>query len=339
MKITINHIAQVANVSKSTVSKVINDSPTISDATKNRIRQIMKELNYIPNSLATQLAKQSSKTIGLFMDISYESHFQDTFFYSIIGGVESLLVPKDYEIHIANISNIELTDFLRGYVYNQKYCGLILPMSKVDDDMLFELEKNKVPYVILGYKEEYKDKHCVDINNFAGGELLTVHLLNLGKKNIACMGNASSGGALSVQRHEGYLQALRNYKIPIREDYIYTAITDEADAYKASMSLLQNQKVEAIVCEDNYMSFGCLKAMKELGLSCPEDIALATFNNYPIAGYTDPPLTCAHMDTYHLGQRLGQLLLDQIQNPEIRIKHTLITPELIVRQSTVGEKE
>ncbi|WP_232313122.1 LacI family DNA-binding transcriptional regulator [Paenibacillus sp. P22] len=103
MRVTIQDIANAANVAKSTVSKVMSDSPRISDATKQRIRAIMREMNYTPSSLATQLARQSSFNIGMLVDMTQREDFLNAFFYNIIGGVESVIGPLSYELTISNV--------------------------------------------------------------------------------------------------------------------------------------------------------------------------------------------------------------------------------------------
>lgn len=105
MKVTIKDIAQAAGVAKSTVSKVMNDSPKISEETKTRVRDIIKQMNYTPSSIATGLARQSSNTVAILIDMSKESEFLNQFFYNIIGGVESVIGPLKYELTIANIQH------------------------------------------------------------------------------------------------------------------------------------------------------------------------------------------------------------------------------------------
>ncbi|WP_105614203.1 LacI family DNA-binding transcriptional regulator [Vallitalea okinawensis] len=340
MKITINDIAKAANVSKSTVSKVINDSPTISDETKKRVHNIMKEMNYIPNPYATQLAKQNSKTVGLFVNASHQNHFQDPFFYSIIGGVESTLMPDNYEINVANINSIkDADDFFRKYVYNRKYCGLILPIDSLNDTFITKLKASSVPFIIIGASEELKDSPSVDINNKAAGETVTLHLLDQGNRHIAYLGRSSQTNPLSRSRIEGYKTAFTKYNLSLDDRLISEKAIDDQWAHKEVIRIYQeNPLLDSVVCEDNYLAYGALKALKEMKLRVPQDIAVVTFNNYPLAPYLTPPMTCVHMDTFELGRQVGQSLLEKIKKPDIDIQTHLIRPQLIIRESSIRSK-
>lgn len=184
MTVTIRDIAKEAKVSPSTVSRVVNDSPLISQETKEKVRAIMKDLNYTPNSIGKQLAKQSSFNIGFLFSTQSKEVLLDTFFYDIIRGVQSVVFANDYDLTICDLNYLKSKqNFLERFVYNKKVDGVILHVSLVTPEVINSLEELGFPYVIVGQTEA--DTTWVDIDNSMGGELAVTHLLDKGyKKNI-----------------------------------------------------------------------------------------------------------------------------------------------------------
>ncbi|MBO9599132.1 MAG: LacI family DNA-binding transcriptional regulator, partial [Cohnella sp.] len=203
MKVTINDIAKAANVAKSTVSKVLNDAPTIPDETKRRVRAIMKELNYTPSSIATQLARQSSFTIGFIMDVDHKDDFLNPFFYSMLGGAESEICKHRYEMTISNISSLSEDDFIARYVHSKKLDGMLVHTTVLTQSRVEQLNKLGFPYVVIGQPREPVDVTFVDIDNNAGGKMAATHLLKQGYKRIAFIGGVP-GEAISHSRLLGY---------------------------------------------------------------------------------------------------------------------------------------
>lgn len=150
MKVTINDIAKAANVAKSTVSKVLNDAPSISEATKAKVRAVMREMNYEPSSLATRLAKQKGYNVGLVIDLSRKSDFLNASFYDIIGGVESVIGPLDYELTIGNIEHVGRERFVSRFVLGRKVDGLIMDNSILTLELARELNELNFPYISIG---------------------------------------------------------------------------------------------------------------------------------------------------------------------------------------------
>lgn len=176
MKVTITDIAKAAGVAKSTVSKVLNDSPRISEDTKQRVREIMKEMNYTPSSIATGLARQSSQTVALLVDMSKESEFLNQYFYNIIGGIESVIGTRKYELTIANVQhNHPEGHFLQRLVLNKRVDGLIANTSVLSEALCEELHRLRFPYISVG--EIQAPGSWVDFDNRSGGKMLTAHLL------------------------------------------------------------------------------------------------------------------------------------------------------------------
>lgn len=333
MKVTITDIAKAAGVAKSTVSKVLNDSPRISQETKRRVRAIMKEMNYTPSSMATRLARQNSCCIGLLIDMSKESEFLNQFFYSIIGGIESVLGSLKYELTIANIQNRDTEGgFLNALVLGKRVDGIIANTSVLTEEMCAELNRLQFPYVSIG--ELQSAGAWVDYNNEAGGAMLTGHLLDQGYSEIAFVGGLQEN-RLFTRRLSGYEDILRQAGLPVRTDRILNGTADEKYGYQAARKLLQSaEPPDSIICMSNYAAFGVLKAARELKVAVPSQLGVATFDDFPLSRYTTPPLTSLDINTFELGVSAGLLLLERIGDNTGQGSHLLLDPKLIVRSST-----
>ncbi|WP_049868707.1 LacI family DNA-binding transcriptional regulator [Paenibacillus sp. D9] len=207
MRVTIQDIANAANVAKSTVSKVMSDSPRISDATKQRIRAIMREMNYTPSSLATQLARQSSFNIGMLVDMTQREDFLNAFFYNIIGGVESVIGPLSYELTISNVQYHQNgPSYMERLVRSRRVDGLIASSELLTADNTAEMMDLEFPLVSIG--ENGSNVHWVDYDNRRGGYMLTEHLLLRGCSSVAFIGGHVGAGSGSGNKPASMLRGM-----------------------------------------------------------------------------------------------------------------------------------
>ncbi|WP_151735499.1 LacI family DNA-binding transcriptional regulator [Paenibacillus tengchongensis] len=335
MKVTISDVAKAANVAKSTVSKVLNDSPKISAGTKRKVRDIMKELNYIPSSMATGLAKRSSNTVGLLVDLSKQSEFLNQFFYSIIGGIESVIGPMGYELTLFNVQHSDSKDhFLNRLVRSGRVDGLIANNSVLTDELSHTLNELDFPYISIG--EIHAPGSWVDFDNEAGGRMLISHLLKRGYRRPAFIGGEKNE-RIFTRRLAGYLQGLQQAGIPVCEDWIINVEANEHEGYRSALQLLQHiERPDSIVCMTSYSAFGAIKAARELGVDVPVQLGVASFDEYPLSPYTTPPLTSLNIDTFRLGESSGRWLMERIQSGQAEARQLLLQPDLIERASTAG---
>jgi DNA-binding LacI/PurR family transcriptional regulator len=330
---TINDIAKAAGVAKSTVSKVMNDSPTIPESTKQKIRDIMKEMNYIPNSIATQLAKQKCYNIGLLIDLSRKDHFLNHFFYNIIGGVESVIGPLNYELTICNIQTLGEDSVLNRFVLNRKVDGLIMDNSILTRETALELNARDFPYVLIGEWNDDVPVNWVDIDNRGGGEKLAQHLIDQGYRRIAFVGGEKEE-PIFINRYNGVHAVIQQEGLSFNPEHLKNGYANEHNGYQMMLELLDlEEQPDSVVCMNNQIAFGVLQALRERKLRIPEDIGVATFDNYPLAPYTTPPLSCLNIDTFELGVVAGGKLMDLIAKNE-RSMDRWIQSKLVEREST-----
>lgn len=334
MPVTIKDVAKLANVSPSTVSRVIADHPKISDETKKKVFEAMKKLNYHPNAIARSLANKSTKTLGLILPNAEEDLFINPFFVQVMRGISVYAQKKGYYIMYtySNNENEEI-DFIKNYIHSKWVDGIILLTAREDDRCIEYLkEKEKYPFVVVGRPEKSDGILWVDNDNFKAMYDVVNYLINKGHRDIAFIGGPHTLN-VTKDRLDGYLRALKVHGISVDEKLIYEEVDfTEIRGYETMMKILDYKEPSAVVTTDDLISFGVLKAIKERTSS---KIAVVGFNNTPLAEYQQPKLTSVDIKAEKLGYYAAKLLIGKLENENIETNHYIIDTELIERESTL----
>jgi len=335
MGVNIKDVADRAQVSKATVSRVINDSPTISEKTKERVRRAMKELNYVPNSIARNFANQNTRNIALIVDIDDQSAFKNPFFYEELHGIETVIYREDYCLIIANVHSMGgHRNAIDNIVLQKRADGVIIPATIVSREIVRLLKDNDIPFVVAGEPLTCADEvNWVDINNRQGGEKAARHLLANGYKRIAFLcGNMEN--KFNQNRYEGYRQALMEAGAVPDEQYVLTDGVSIEDGTRLGQRLLAlPQAPDAVVCSNNVLAHGAIRAVNGAGLTIPGDVGMVGFDNY-LAEFLDPPLTTVDINVFELGVQSGSVLMRLIKSERAGNKQILISTELVERKSS-----
>lgn len=335
MGATIQDVADRAGVSKSTVSRVINDSDAISEETKERVRRAMKELDYVPNSIARNFANQNTRNIALIVDIDNASAFKNPFFYEELHGIETVIYQEDYCLIIANTRSMGgHRNAIDNIVLQKRADGVIIPATIVSHEIVRLLKDHDVPFVVAGEPLCCADEvNWVDINNRQAGSQAARHLLEKGYRRLAFI----SGGMenkFNQNRYEGYRQALAEAGAVFREDYVRTGGADTGDGERMMRELLRLESPpDGVVCSDNVLAHGVIRACKKAGLTVPRDVGIVGFDNY-LAEFMDPLLTTVDINVFELGVQSGSVLMRLIKSKQAGSKQILISTELIERASS-----
>ncbi|MBU1093212.1 MAG: LacI family transcriptional regulator [Firmicutes bacterium] len=332
----IKDVAKAAGVSTSTVSRTINNSSSISKETKDRIFSIIKEMNYSPNSIAKALTNSKSYTVTLLVDVEDEKSFQNPFFYEIMHGIEKLVYHKEFSLIVANLNTtLKKQSVLEWLVKGKRTEGVILPSSILTSAIVEELKRDHVPFVSIGETTQLKESvSWVDVDNKKGAEIATYELLDKGYKNIAFLGYDHTKN-FSNRRYEGYSNALTSSGIAVVPDLVIECGNTKDEGYTQMKKLLNEKNVpDAVICADNILSIGAIKAIQEAGLVIPENIGLISFDNQQIAELSYPTITTVHVDLYEMGYQAAKLLFEMIEDPETRDQGLLISTSLENRQTT-----
>jgi len=329
MAITLNDVAKKAGVSASTVSRVISGKEKISETTKNNIIQIMKELDYHPNSQARNLATGNSQTIGLIINANEKDFYSNIFFSSSVFGIEKVTQDKSFNLLITNNqkqSNKKAS--IDNLLFEKKVDGIILPPLLLNKNLINKLNHNNIPFVVLGEPDKYKNEvSWVDINNQKGSALAVSHLQQKGYKKIAFLGG-NNKDTFSINRIKGFIEAITD-EVPI----IKNCESKKENAFTAALELINTNNIDAVVCIDNITACMATKAAQTLNLNIPQDFGIVSFDNYPLSEYTTPELTSIVTDTYTQGEMAANMLFSLISGKKI-ISHSLVDVSLIERESS-----
>lgn len=327
--VTIKDISRVAGVSTATVSKVLNgDYSKVSDQTKQRVLKTAKELGYRPNRLARGLVQSKTNIIGLIVPDIANPYFAD-----LARGVEDTARTQGYKMILSNSD--ESAEKEREYLevlleYNAD--GIIITGNNTSEDDLAEYRKNTPMVAIDRYLGD--DVCTVSIDNFGGSYMATEHLIQHGHRRIAYIGGAVIDTHVPKNRLNGYLKALRDYGIDIDLALIEGGSYQHETGYFCVHHLLnQGLSFTAIVCGNDLMAFGALRALRERGYSVPDDVSLVGYDDIYLTELIDPPLTTVKQPTYELGRAAMDFLSKLMHHETITEKVHHFTPQLVVRQS------
>ena len=337
MAIRLKDIAADLGVSTITVSKVLRNQPDVGEATRRRVLQRVKELNYRPNLLARGLASGRSDTVGLIVpDLVH------TFFAEFAKGLKAGLRKRGYQLVLASAEEepqLEVEEIEN--LLARGVDALLLASCQTSAEGLRSLLESNRPYVLIDRVLPDLSSHFVGTDDVAAGFMATEHLIAGNRRRIAHIGNSElSTGA---DRFRGYQQALQAAGIPQIESFIvHSARLEESGdkvGYAAMDKLLQSrQRPDAVFCYNDLSAVGAIKRILEAGLHVPNDIAVIGCGNLRLAAYLEVPLSSIDQNTTELGEQAASLttsLLSGACRPELR--EVRVKPKVIARASTVGK--
>ncbi len=330
--VTIHDVAQLAEVSPATVSKVINDVPYVSEQTRQRVLAAIDKLNYRPNVIARSLRKSHTATIGLITD-----DLEGVFTMAMMRSIEEVASTQGFSVFLCNSYGEMSRERAHLEVLLAKQVSGIILMSgyKVRERGAPALELGRVPVVYLYQYTTDVDVPCIIPDDLGGGALGTRHLLELGRRRIGFV-NGPLHFEASQQRLIGYQQALRNHGIAFDPALVRTGKWNEQSGYELAHELMAlPQPPDAIFCASDSLAAGALDALHELGLRIPQDVAVVGFDNRYFSGYQRPPLTTIALPLYEMGSLAGELLLKAIQGePTHRVIHRV--PCTLIKRLSCG---
>lgn len=327
-------IAHMAGVSQSTVSRALNDSSLVNPETREKIKKIAEELNYKVDKNASNLRKQRSSTLALllFEDPTSDDSYINPFFISMLANITKASAAAGYDL-LVSFQNLD-DDWHAEYEDSNKADGLILLGygSYTDYEYkLTQLEEQGTHFLRWGAPDSKHDCISIGSDNFQGGYLITQHLLALGHRSFAFIGEANNSAPELQARFLGFHQALESVGLGNQSVMQVDAISTELAGYQAAKVILSNTQPDAIVCASDLMAVGAIRAMRELGLHIPNDIAVVGYDNIQISEFCSPPLTTVQQNTVLAGQLLVNNLIKLINNEAV--DHILMQPELVIRKS------
>lgn len=333
---TSRDVAKLAHVSRTTVSFILNNVPgvSISAATRKRVLDAAKKLNYFPNVAGKKLVSGKSYTIGLVLCQSPEQIFTDAFLPQVILGVEQAAMQQGFHVLLKPVDPNDTGGYARLITENH-VDGIFLSGPRQEDRALMDLHRQRVPIMLMGQLPD-TDIPFVDVDATAGAELAVTHLIERGHKCIGMITNAPLDYTSAQQRRDGYLKALRRARLHLSKTFIKEGNYTPASGFEAMKSLLQvTPRPTAVFVASDVVAIGAILAIKEAGLRIPRDIAVVGFDDIPLAEFYDPPLTTIHLPAFGLGWAGGERLIRIIQGEGLNDASLLLESKLITRQSSM----
>ncbi|MFF2449210.1 LacI family DNA-binding transcriptional regulator [Neobacillus sp. NPDC058068] len=326
--VTIKDIAKLANVSHTTVSRALNNSPLIKEPTKRKILEIAAQLNYTPNFNAKSLVMQKSHTIGLFFT-SISEGTSASFLAETIKGVNRV-IGQEYNLYVRGI------DDYKEYspINNQRFDGIILMSQSVSDNpFIYHVKQMKIPLVVLNREVEDDSIITVVSDDKVGSRQAVEHLIQNGHKDIAII-EGKQGFKSAQQRKEGYLKALNEENVTINKAYAVEGNYDMESGHQAMEQLLSlPHPPTAVFCSNDDMAIGALNAVFARGLNVPDDISVVGFDDIGFAQYTNPRLTTVKRPVEQISIMGAENIQSLIQTKNVSGEKILVNTELIIRDS------
>lgn len=334
MSVTIKDVAKAAGTSVSTVSKVINGHYSISQQTADRVRQVMRELNYYPSASAQSFARGATRAVTVLADLSPDAAFQNPHMFEIIAGLEQTLRARGYRLMLRGVDAAGAYEVAEDIISRKSADGLAIHVSVLTHPLSALLTRTQFPHIVLGMPTFESQLCWIDNNNVYSGTVAASFLLSQGYGCIAFLGGQYYDLG-SAHRLQGLKEGLQARGHTLDDQYVRLGQSTRADGYAMTDRLLDEKQLpDAIVCANNYIALGCVAAIQERGMGIPEDVGVLTFDDYPFSRFTEPQLTVVDIDVRDLGVRAGKHLVEIIRHPTLQVQTNVTASIIIERQST-----
>jgi LacI family transcriptional regulator len=302
-------VAAAARVSVATVSAVVNGTAVVSPELTARIEKAIRDIGYKRNAVARSLKMGTTRTIGLTV-----ADITNPFFTDVVAAIQEVLHKAGYAVMLcSNDENIEMQDEQIQLLLDRMVDGLIIAPAGDDANLERILSGTNVPAVLIDRICEGVDTDAVVLDNERGVFDAVTYLLELGHRRIGYI-SGPLGTSTGRDRLAGYRRALEAAGIAYEEALVRRGDYREAEAYRLAMELLTlPERPTAIFAANNLMVIGVMKALRDLGLSCPEDVSAACFDDFPWADVFHPQLTTVAQPVQAIGEHAARLILDRLE--------------------------
>lgn len=330
-RVSIEDIAEAADVSTATVSRVFNNSSKVRQKTADRVLKAANKLNYRPDRVARRMRVKSTESMVLGLIIT---DVGNPFFSELARGVEDIAYQHNHAMMISNTDeDPEKEKFYIDSMLSEKVSGLIIAPSKGSTSYLKDLKDKGYPIVCVDRYPNSLNIDTVTIDNERGAYMAVKRLTELGHKKIAII-NGIEGISTTEGRFSGYKKALKEAGISLSDELISFENYKESGGRAAIKKFLSlDNPPTAVFSTNNLMTLGCFEEMYQQDVNIPEDIAIIGFDDMPWSVALNPPLTAIKQPGYELGLSAAELLFKRLKNSNRNTMNMVLNPELIIRKS------
>ena len=329
---TLNDIAKALNVTPSTVSRALNNHPSISESTRKAVIAAASRLNYRPNRIAAALRKGKSHIIGVIVSAADRS-----FFGSIIRGIEEELNQAGYSIIVCQTyEDKEYEERALDTLVRTRVDGIISTIAKNTTDLRhYERVKSQgIPLILFDNTVDSLGVSTVTIDDYNGAYQATSHLIQQGCRRIVHLAGKQNN-TIYRERLRGYTSALEYHGIAVDESRIISCPSDVEEGKKAALRMLAGPELpDGIFSSSDWAALGVLQIFKSHRIRVPEDVGMIGFSNEPFTSYIEPALSTVDQHSKRIGQFAARIFLEEADSPHIIPRQTILKPELIIRASS-----
>ena len=332
-KVSIKDVAREAGVSITTVSRALNGYSDVSEKTKEKIQEVVAQLNYAPDVSARALGGKADTTIALLVSDLLPTN-ESGFVYGLISGLfyQCNKLGCEFVLLITDNMKQQKMSFLQ-LCKRKNLSGVVVSGLKKDDHYYHEIINTDIPCAIIDMETYGKNKCEITINNLQASQEAVEYLINLGHEKIGMLAG-SQEAEVSGERYMGYEQSLKKAGISIVPKYIRHCDFREDKAYEATKDLLKKfPEITALFCASDLMAIGAIRGIMDMGKRVPDDISIIGFDDIPLAPYFSNGITTIRQSPQQMGQEGGQAVWNMIQG-EVIDKKIILSHELIIRGTT-----
>lgn len=333
---TIHDIARKLQLSSSTVSRALQDNPSITKKTRTRVQEMARLMGYRHNIFASSLRKQRTNTIGIIVH-----ELRSNFITSVLAGIEKITSEAGYDLIIAHSSESFKKEVNNAAnLFHKRVDGVIasLAFDTMGLDHYAVFRNKGIPVVFFDRVEEQADFMKVIIDNYKCGYQATEHLIEQGCKRIV-MVTASLERNVYAQRFKGYKDALFDNNLPFREEYLLIKGLSEQCALEAAQEIVKMEPLpDGAFITNDFSAAVCMQELKDRQVRIPEDIAIVGFNNDAISRIIEPQLTTIEYRGTEIGEIAAKNLMNHIQGINSNVQTVVVRSDLIIRQSSIKKK-
>jgi DNA-binding LacI/PurR family transcriptional regulator len=326
---TLDEVAERARVSRTVVSRVINNGPHVSRAKRDAVEKAIRELGYTPNRAARTLVTRQTGVVVLVVSGDGPEVFADPFFAQIIVGASATLEKTHLHLMLSLATPVHGRQRLRTFLQTRGADGVMLVAMRGDDPLIDIAAQSGLPTVFVGLPMHGTPPFYVDVDNAGGSRAATEHLLRSGRRRIAMI-TGPDDTAVGRERRRGYAEALLLAGLgPYASepgDFL-----EEGGAVAMRALLSAHPDLDAVVAANDNMAAGALRALRDAGRTVPGDVAVVGFDDAPVAVHTDPKLTTVHQPVQALGREAARMLVDLLDGGQPQ--PFILPTKMVVRES------
>ena len=331
-KLTLEDIAKQAGVSRSTVSRVVNDDPNVNENVRRRVQEIIISTGYHPHAAARSLASHRSWMIGLVLPRSVSNFFTDPYFPRLTQGIAQACNQHNYTLGLFLVETKEDERRILPRISRRDLLdGIVLQTAQMGDKLIDHLANSDFPVVVAGRPFNKNRISYIDVDNVHAAQGAVRHLIQLGYSRVATI-TGRMNSTTGIDRLEGYRKAITENGWEVDAGLITEGDFSEQSGFMAMQQLIP-MKPDAVFAASDSMAIGAIRATLEAGLHVPNDIAFVGFDDLPVASQSEIKLTTVRQPIVQFGVKAVETLIDLVENGIKPSRHIIMDTELVIRDS------